>query len=192
MLDPAVDSYEDVPLWDVSWPDFDEQEASFAIRCNGKLFFIEVSAKDLGGWSSKQEFLQLLQDAPDDFDAEQSIYDLVSDACNAILRTHALGAEAGEPFTLQKYYAPEPLCFKLVGHGNGIKAVQCANDPQKTAKLAPQFALSEISDSSKVPHLDASTIIILPSTPTGEDSTIIDPRTVSVDGDSSRYHFKAV
>jgi serine/threonine protein kinase len=96
------------------------------------------------------------------------------------------------PFTLQKYYAPEVLTFKLVGDGNDVKAVRCTENRQKTAKLAPQIALSEISDSSKVLHQDASAITIIPRDGPEADVTSDNPSTVSVDDTSTRYHFKAV
>jgi hypothetical protein len=192
MSDPTVEIMEDVPPWCVSNFEFDDEDASFAIRCNGKLFYIDVSAEDLGDWSGKQEFLQLLQDASDDFDAEESLYDLISGPCIPLFRTYALVAEVTNPFTLQKYYAPEVLTFKLVGDGNDVKAVRCTENHQKTAKLAPQIALSEISDSSKVLHLDASTITIIPRDGPEADVTSDNPSTVSVDDTATRYHFKAV
>jgi hypothetical protein len=48
MSDPTVEIMEDVPPWCVSNFEFDDEDASFAIRCNGKLFYVDVSAEDLG------------------------------------------------------------------------------------------------------------------------------------------------
>jgi hypothetical protein len=190
MSDPTVEIMEDVPPWCVSNFEFDDEDASFAIRCNGKLFYVDVSAEDLGDWSGKQEFLQLLQEVSDDFDVEESLYDLFSGPCIPLFRTYASVAEVTNPFTLQKYYVPEVLTFKLVGDGNDVKAVHCTENHQKTAKLAPQITLSEISDSSKVLHLDASTITIIPRDGPEADVTSDNPSTVSVDDTSTRYHFK--
>ena len=192
MSDPTVEITKDVPLWCVSNFEFDDEEASFAIRCKGKLFCVDVSAEDLGDWSGKQEFLQLLQDVSDDFDAEESLYDLISGPCIPLFRTYASVAEVTNLFTLPKYYTPEVLTFKLVGDGIDVKAVRCIENHQKTAALAPRIALSEISDSPKVLHLDASTITIIPRDIPQADVTSDNPFTVSVDDTSTRYHFKAV
>ena len=188
MLDPTAEIMEDVPRWCVSNFEFDDEDASFAIRCNGKLFYVDVSVIDLWDWSGKQGFLKLLQDVSDDFDAEESLYDLIWGPCIPLFKTYASAsvAEDTKPFTLQKYYAPEVLTFKLVGDCNDIKAVQ------KTAKLTPQIVLSEISNSSKVLHHEASTIKIIPMDDPEADVTSENPSTVLVDDTSTRYHFKAV
>ena len=144
MSDPTVEVTEDVPFWCVSNFECDDESASFAIRCNGKLFSIDVSAEDLGDWSGKQQFLQLIQDVSDDIDAEESHYDLIKAPCIPLFRTYASVADVANPFTLQRYYAPEVLIFKLVGDGNGVKAVRCTEIHQKTAKFAAQIVLSEI------------------------------------------------
>jgi hypothetical protein len=192
MSDPAAEIIEDVPPWRVSNFEFDDEGASFAIRCNSKLFYVDVSVEDLGDWSRRQEFVQLLQEVSDDFDAEVSLYDLISRPCTPLFKTYALGAKVSNPFMLQKYYDPEVLTFKLVGDGEDVKAIRSTESYQKPAKLAPQIALSEISDSSKVFHLDASTITIMPRDGPETDVTSDNPSTVSVDGTSTRYHFKAV
>ena len=43
MSDPTVEIMEDVPPWCVSNFEFDNEDASFAIRCNGKLFYVDDS-----------------------------------------------------------------------------------------------------------------------------------------------------
>jgi hypothetical protein len=91
---------EDVPLWCVSSFEFDDKDASFVIRCNGKLFYVDVSADDLGDWPGKREFLQLLQDVSDDFDAEESLYDLISGPCIPLFGTYA------------PIHSPEILCSR--------------------------------------------------------------------------------
>ena len=107
MSDPSVEMLEDVPRWCVSSFECDEENAYFAIRCNGKLFYVEVSAEDLGDWSGKQEFLQLLQDVSEDCDGdgEESLYDLISGPCIPLLRTYSSIAEVSNQFTLQKSLA---------------------------------------------------------------------------------------
>ena len=67
--------------------EFDGEDASFAVRYNGKLSYLDFSAEDLGDWSGKQEFLRLLQDVSDDFDAEESLHDLISAPCIPLSRT---------------------------------------------------------------------------------------------------------
>jgi hypothetical protein len=54
----------------------------------GKLFYVYVRAEDLANWSGKREFLRLTQEALEDYDAEEALYDLISDACIAILRVN--------------------------------------------------------------------------------------------------------
>ena len=73
MPNHADRSMEDIPDWCVSNFDIDDEDASFVIKCNGKLFHIDVLANDLGDWSGKQEFLRLVRDASDDYDAEESL-----------------------------------------------------------------------------------------------------------------------
>jgi hypothetical protein len=77
MIDLGDGPREDTPLWIVSHFDLDDEEASFAIRCNGKPFHIDVTAEDLGDWPGKQEILRLLQDASEHYDAEESLQDLI-------------------------------------------------------------------------------------------------------------------
>jgi hypothetical protein len=122
---------EDIPRWSVSNFEFDEEEASFAIRCNGKLFYIDVLATDLGDWPGKQQFLQLLQDASEDYEAEESLYDLISGPCIPLLRNDAPKAPDGNKIVLHEYYAPKTLLFKLIGDGNDIKAVRAPDDHRK-------------------------------------------------------------
>jgi len=125
MLGHNDECMEDIPQWYFYNFDIDSEDASFAIKCNGKFFHIDVLAKDLGDWSGKEEFLRLIQDASDDYDAEKSLYELISDPCVLLLRTYAPSAEDTNPFNLQKYYSPETFVFKLIGNGNDIKAVRC-------------------------------------------------------------------
>jgi hypothetical protein len=171
---------EDAPRWCLSNFEFDNESASIAIRCNGKLFFVDVSAEDLGDWWGKQEFLQLLQDVSDDQDAERSPYDFISGPCLPLLRTYVPVVEDTDSFTPEKHYAPEIFFFNLVGDGNGIKAIRYPEEHTKTAKISTQIALSEIPDSSKVLHLDVSTIRILPGDDPGADTLSDNPSIVTV------------
>ncbi|KAL9115639.1 MAG: hypothetical protein Q9227_000007 [Pyrenula ochraceoflavens] len=185
---------EDIPQWCVSHFECDEENAYFAIRCNGKLFYIEVLAEDLGDWSRKQEFLQLLQDVSENFDvdAEESLYDLISEPCISLFRTYSSKAEVLKPFTLQEYYAPEVLFFKLVNDNSTIRAVRCPEDQQKIANFTPQIALKDIPSNSNILSLDASKITIISSDVPDADVASDKPSIVSVDITSSRYYFKAV
>ena len=74
-----------------------------------------------------------------DFDAEESLYDLISGPCLTLSETYASVAEVPNPFTLQKYYAPEVLAFRLVGDDNDIKAVPCTEYHQKIARSHPKL-----------------------------------------------------
>lgn len=87
------------------------RQRRFAIRCNGKFFHTDVLAKDLGDWSGGEEFLRLIQEASDDYDAEKSLYELISDPCVLLLRTYTPSAED------QSIQSPEilftgNLCFQ--------------------------------------------------------------------------------
>jgi hypothetical protein len=161
MLGDNDECMEDIPQWYFYHFDIDSEDATFVIKCSGKFFHIDVLAKNLGDWSGKEEFLRLIQDASDDYDAEKSLYDLISDPCVPLLKTYAPSAEDINPFNLQRYYSPETFIFELIGNGNDIKAVRCPDDHARTAKLLPQIALGEAPDYSKVPYLDASTIRII-------------------------------
>ena len=53
MSDPTFEIMEDFPFWWVPNFEFDDEDASFATSCNGKLFYVDVPAEDLGDWSKK-------------------------------------------------------------------------------------------------------------------------------------------
>jgi len=191
MADLSDGSRKDIPHWTVSHFDFDDEEASFAIRCNGKLFHIDVTAEDLGDWPGKQEFLRLLQDAPEHYDAEESLQDLILlPTVMPVFATHAAAAEDADLLTLRKFYSPETNIFKLSGDSNGIKAVRCPDDDARNARLLPQIPMSEVPNNSKVLQLDVSTIRIVPSENPYADPISDNPSTISVG--SIHYHFKVV
>ena len=127
----------------------DDECASWSIRCNGKVFTVDVATDNLGDWSGKIEFENLLRDAPDDCDAEESLFDLIYGPCKSLLRTYAPETKDTDSSTLQRYYAPGIIVFKLVGDDNDIKAVRCLDDHLMIAIMLPQIALSDIPDTSK-------------------------------------------
>ena len=64
--------------------DFDDEDSAFAIRCNGKPY-IDISEDDLGQ-DGKEELLRLLKRVSDDYDAEESLFDLIFEPYIPLLR----------------------------------------------------------------------------------------------------------
>lgn len=92
---------ETTPNWSITQFDCDINEASFAIRSEGKLFHVYVRAEDLANWPRKTEFLRLVEIALEDYDAEDALYALISDACITMLRAHQLPSIDLHQFSLQ-------------------------------------------------------------------------------------------
>ncbi|KIW76884.1 hypothetical protein Z517_09328 [Fonsecaea pedrosoi CBS 271.37] len=61
----------------------------------------------------KVEFLRLIEEPPEDDDAEEDLYTLISDACIAMLRAHHSLSIDPRQFSLQQFYVSETLYFML-------------------------------------------------------------------------------
>ncbi|KAH0840628.1 hypothetical protein FOPE_05937 [Fonsecaea pedrosoi] len=181
------------PNWNVTHFDCDLDEASFVIRSNRKLFHVYVRAEDLANWPEKAEFLRLIEEAPEDNDAEEDLYTLISDACIAMLRAHHSLSIDPRQFSLQQFYVPETLYFKLVEDAGSLTYLPWIKDRPDPVGLIPQIHLSNIPESSEIPHVAASITRILPTCGSDVNDVLSDtPGSVLVAGDTTCYHFKAV
>ena len=179
--------------WGIANFDCDGDEATFAIRAHGKLFIVYVRAGDLADWPGKQEFLSLTQDALYNYDAEEALYELISDTILTILHNHSSRSIDPLQFTLQQFYVPETLCFKFIGEGSRLTHIPWVEDRPRLLGITPLIPLSSIADCSNVPHFDASTIKIYPRFGSDLDDILSDtPGTVILSGSPGHYHFKAV
>jgi len=180
------------PNWSITQFDCDLNEASFAIRSDGKLFHVYVRAEDLANWPRNTEFLRLVEIALEDYDAEEALYDLISDACIIMLRAHQSPSIDSHQFSLQQFYVPVTLYFKLVEDTGNLTHLRWFKDRPDPLGLTPQIDLARIPESSEIPSVDASTTRILPRYGSKVDDILLDtPGTVLVAG-HTRYYFKAV
>ncbi|RMZ85922.1 hypothetical protein DV736_g6524, partial [Chaetothyriales sp. CBS 134916] len=182
-----------VTSWDVTNFNCDEDEATFAIRACGKLWIVYVRAGDLGEFSGKKDFLSLIQEAHDNYDAEEALYELISDTILQILRDHNSRSIDPLQFTLQDFYIPETLFFKLGGKGSHLTYLPWVKDRPDLLGITPLISLSSITDSSEVPHFDASIAKISPRFGQDPDDVLSStPSCVTLSENPERYHFKAV
>ena len=184
---------EPVPRWNVTFFDCDLDEASFVIHSNGKLFHVYVRAEDLADWPERAAFLRLIEEAPEDYEAEVQLYDIISDACITMLRAHQSPSIDPDQSSLQQFYVPETLFVKLVEDAGSLTHIPWVKDRPDPAGLTRQIHLSDIAEPSGIPHVDASKTRILPRYGLDVDDVLSDtPGTVIVAGNTTRYHFKAV
>ncbi|KAJ9658088.1 hypothetical protein H2198_003926 [Neophaeococcomyces mojaviensis] len=184
---------EDCPAWAVTCLSLDEESVCIAIRSCHKLFYLEVFANNLEGWSGREQFLLLLQDAVDDNDAEESLYDLIWEQFQPFIDTLAIQPpQNSTSLSLQDFYGVSILPFKLVCNGTDIHFIRLPEDSALITKLLPQTKLSDIVNAAKVLHIDASQTRIRPYFSEGSDISSDTPVKVSL-GDSPKvYYFKAV
>lgn len=178
----------DSPCWNVDRTELDDDSASWAIRCKGKVLIVDIATDDLGDWSRRTEFENLLRDAPDDLDAEESLLDLIYEPCSSLFRTYSPDSADTRSFTLQDYYTTGVHVFQLIGVGSCIEAVRRPDEHPMIARMSIEIALNDIPDASKLLQLDAATARIIPRQ--GGDLKTDSPSIISVDKTAARYFFK--
>jgi hypothetical protein len=140
----------------------------------------------------RTNFLHLIAEAHENYEAEDAFYDLISDACVDLLRNYQSLSVDPQQFTLQQFYTPETLFFKLVGASNILTHVPWHKDRPDPIGLMPLIELSSIPDASEVSCFDASRITILPRYSSNASDVLSDKQgTVVITWATTRYHFKA-
>lgn len=187
------DFLEECPAWAVTYSSLDEQDVCIAIRYRHQLFCIEVFANDLEGWSEKGQLLQLFQDAMEDNDAEELLYDVIWERFQPFIGMQTIPTMSKPTsLSLQDFFGVNVLPFKLVYGGKDVHFIQTSVSSTLLSKLLPQIKLCDIVHASKVPHIDASKIQIKPYFSEDSDITSDAPVKVSLQDSSSLYYFKAV
>ena len=113
---------------------------------------VDVEGDELKDWSERTQFLKLLQDAcENDFGAEVLLFDLIGDACITVLRKVAPQVRDQDSFTLQRYYNPQIIFYKLAGDGKDITAIPSLDTHQHPmiARLLPEIAKQDFGDNWK-------------------------------------------
>jgi hypothetical protein len=110
---------------------------------------VDVEGDELKDWSGRTQFLKLLHDACEgDFGVEYPLFDLIDEACTTLLRKIAPQVRDRDSFTLQRYYNPQIIFYKLAGDGKDITAIPSldAHQHPMIARLLPEIAKQDFKD----------------------------------------------
>ena len=150
-------SSQEVPTWCISNFDCWAKSATFALRFSGKLVYVYAREVDLVGWTAQARFNSLTETAMEDSYAEEELSELVENSLREIVKQEATVSADCTNHSVQQYYSPETLYYRLVATDGRLQSVLSAEDrTMDHPHMICEISLDKAALVVDIPSVDAA------------------------------------